>query len=273
MADEPRETIRRICRERGCRLIELGVDFDFDYEPPRHLELAPSAGRLRHLRTVARQHIRDFPSSSTIATFPLATVLRPSPPCPAATRPPTPRSRWRPLPTCSRPAGTSPTTRSAADWRILPWPARVEVVARRPTVVLDAAHNVASIEALVERSTRVSPPARRLLVFATTQDKDHRGMLAPAAGQVRRSVLHALLEQSPGGAARATRRPGRRVDRPALPGLPRAGRRLGRGPPDGRAGRPDLRHRFVLHRRRDAAATGATKARWGGADTQMSREL
>ena len=30
------------------------------------------------------------------------------------------------------------------------WPARVEVVARRPTVVLDAAHNAASIAALVE---------------------------------------------------------------------------------------------------------------------------
>ena len=30
------------------------------------------------------------------------------------------------------------------------WPVRVEVVSRRPTVVLDAAHNAASIAALVE---------------------------------------------------------------------------------------------------------------------------
>ena len=36
--EEPREVIRRIARECGSRLVELGVDFDFDYQPPRHLE-------------------------------------------------------------------------------------------------------------------------------------------------------------------------------------------------------------------------------------------
>ena len=41
-AGEPREVIRRVARENGCRLVELGVDFSFDYRPPRHLELAPS---------------------------------------------------------------------------------------------------------------------------------------------------------------------------------------------------------------------------------------
>ena len=42
--DEPREVIRRIARQCGCRLVELGVDFDFDYRPPRHLEQAASPG-------------------------------------------------------------------------------------------------------------------------------------------------------------------------------------------------------------------------------------
>ena len=65
----------------------------------------------------------------------------------------------------------------------LSWPARVEVVARRPAVVLDAAHNVASIAALIETLDESFSTARRLLVFATTQDKDVRGMLACLLGR------------------------------------------------------------------------------------------
>ena len=75
-----------------------------------------------------------------------------------------------------------------ADWNIPPaavqralaglsWPARVQVVSRRPAVVLDAAHNVASIQALVETLEESFSAARRLLIFATTHDKDVRGML------------------------------------------------------------------------------------------------
>jgi dihydrofolate synthase/folylpolyglutamate synthase len=56
-------------------------------------------------------------------------------------------------------------------------PARVEVVRRSPTVVLDAAHNVASIEALVEVLQDSFPPGPRILVFAATGDKDPGGML------------------------------------------------------------------------------------------------
>ncbi len=63
------------------------------------------------------------------------------------------------------------------------WPARVEVVARRPTVVLDAAHNAASVAALVEALAASFAARRRLLVFATTQEKDLRGMLEQLLGQ------------------------------------------------------------------------------------------
>ncbi len=57
------------------------------------------------------------------------------------------------------------------------WPARVEVVARHPTVVLDAAHNRASIESLLETLDESFAASRRLLIFATTQDKQVREML------------------------------------------------------------------------------------------------
>jgi dihydrofolate synthase / folylpolyglutamate synthase len=65
----------------------------------------------------------------------------------------------------------------------LAWPARVEVVARRPAVVLDTAHNVASVAALVRTLDESFSVDRRLLLFATTRDKDVRGMLQCLLGR------------------------------------------------------------------------------------------
>jgi dihydrofolate synthase/folylpolyglutamate synthase len=58
----------------------------------------------------------------------------------------------------------------------------MEVVGRRPLVVLDCAHNVASALALVETLRSSFSPRRRWLVFAGSDDKDLAGMfrvLAP----------------------------------------------------------------------------------------------
>ncbi|HWL72501.1 MAG TPA: cyanophycin synthetase, partial [Burkholderiaceae bacterium] len=57
------------------------------------------------------------------------------------------------------------------------WPARVEVIARDPVVIVDAAHNVASIESLLETLQESFGNQRRILIFATTQEKDCTGML------------------------------------------------------------------------------------------------
>lgn len=57
------------------------------------------------------------------------------------------------------------------------WPARVEVVARRPTVVIDAAHNWESARALVATLKEDFRPRRRFLIFAATRDKDVAGLL------------------------------------------------------------------------------------------------
>src|SRR5262249_25966246 len=49
-------------------------------------------------------------------------------------------------------------------------------------VVLDCAHNVASVQALVDALQSSFPPGRRLLAFAASNDKDIAGMfrvLAP----------------------------------------------------------------------------------------------
>jgi dihydrofolate synthase/folylpolyglutamate synthase len=62
-------------------------------------------------------------------------------------------------------------------------PARIEVVQQRPTVILDVAHNLASIAALLEALDQRFPKSalqkqsRRILVFASSRDKDPTGML------------------------------------------------------------------------------------------------
>jgi dihydrofolate synthase/folylpolyglutamate synthase len=169
-AEEPREVVRRICRERDARLIELGQDFDFEYQPPHHLEQAPAHGQLDFVSPLPpAPHSPPFTSyaislpgrhQATNAALALATVeeLR--------------RAGWSIPETAVRHA--------LAD---LHWPARVEVVARCPTVVLDAAHNVASIEALAATIDESFSAQRRLLIFATTQDKDLRGMLRCLLGR------------------------------------------------------------------------------------------
>ena len=56
------------------------------------------------------------------------------------------------------------------------WPARVEIVARNPTVIIDAAHNWESAKALVT-SIGEETSRKRILVFAATKDKDVAGIL------------------------------------------------------------------------------------------------
>jgi len=56
-------------------------------------------------------------------------------------------------------------------------PARVEVVGQRPTQIIDVAHNHASIEALVRVLDERFQARCRVLVFASSRDKDTASML------------------------------------------------------------------------------------------------
>ncbi|MEX2027654.1 MAG: cyanophycin synthetase, partial [Pirellulaceae bacterium] len=55
--------------------------------------------------------------------------------------------------------------------------ARIELIRRRPNVIADVAHNVASVQALVEVVRREFPTGKRILLFASSRDKDIPGML------------------------------------------------------------------------------------------------
>lgn len=56
-------------------------------------------------------------------------------------------------------------------------PARIELVRRRPWVILDGAHNPASVQALVDYLSEQVRASRRFLIFAAAADKDVPGML------------------------------------------------------------------------------------------------
>lgn len=64
-----------------------------------------------------------------------------------------------------------------AGVRDLKWPVRIEVVRENPLVVIDAAHNWASAQALLKTLEAMAVSGRRVLIFATSRDKDVSGLL------------------------------------------------------------------------------------------------
>lgn len=63
------------------------------------------------------------------------------------------------------------------------WPLRIEVVGTKPLVILDVAHNWASIKALLETLNHEFSAVRRILIFAASRDKDVTGMLRQLIAQ------------------------------------------------------------------------------------------
>ena len=74
-----------------------------------------------------------------------------------------------------------PDTAIVAGLKNVDWPARMEVISRRPFVVLDCAHNLASAEALVQTLSTSFPSTRRYLIFAGSGDKDLAGIFRELA--------------------------------------------------------------------------------------------
>jgi dihydrofolate synthase / folylpolyglutamate synthase len=181
-AEEPREVIRRIAQQNGCRLAELGLDFDFQYHPPRHLERESSPAHFDYIKPRPGD-CPDFRVGEN-GTVPLDVGMPPGNGLMDVSLGLLGRHQatnaavaLAVIDELLRIGWTIPETAIRRGLTEVVWPARVEVVFRRPTVVLDAAHNAASIAALVEVLEESFSVRRRLLVFATTQEKDIRGML------------------------------------------------------------------------------------------------
>ena len=128
-------------------------------------------------------------------------------------------------------------------------PGRLEVVGRRPLLLVDGAHNVAGMTALgLALAEEFAVEGNSVAVVGMLSGRDPSAMLAalaPADG-VHRRGLSARFAAGPAGLGPGRRRPGPGADRPR-----RAvgARRAGAGPRTGQRPWAGRRHRFAVHRR------------------------
>jgi dihydrofolate synthase/folylpolyglutamate synthase len=174
-APEARAVIERVAHERRAPLRQLGADFRYEYVPGRITAEATVPPRLRVVSGTPGHDwtelglLGEHQAANAAVAVAAVEVLR--------------GLGWH--------VGEAAVAAGLAGVR---WPARMEVAGRRPLVVLDCAHNVASAEALVETLLSTFPPARRWLIFAGSADKDLPGMLRVLAPH----FAHAFLTRYAG---------------------------------------------------------------------------
>lgn len=160
--EEPRREIESACLRQGAKLIQLGIDFDYSYHPAVATSAEPTSGSIDYFcrREEGRGEKRGIRLGLLGRHQGANTAV-----CLAV------------LDELARQGFAISDEAMRGALATLRWPARVEVLDRHPTIVLDAAHNVASVAALVETLRESFAARRRILVFATTQEKDASGML------------------------------------------------------------------------------------------------
>ncbi len=155
---EPSVVIARIARERGCRLFQRDREFFADYQPAP--VGGPGAVSFRENPDVSNWKLEAVSlgmlgrHQAMNAGVALATL-----------------SRLRSLGWVIE---DEDCRRGLAAARC---PARIEVVSQNPTVIIDTAHNDASIKALTATLNECFRPSPRVLIFAVARDKDVAGML------------------------------------------------------------------------------------------------
>ncbi len=179
---EARAAIRAKADCQQAPLRELGLDFHFGYQPPRDLQLAERPGRL------------DYWTGPLPAARHCVPGLSPAPHMPEEA--PWPQACFGlALWLAGRHQAANAAVGLAAlgelvarGWQIpetavrrglsaARCAARVEVVGRGPAVVLDTAHNAASVDSLLAVLAESFRAERRWLLMAATKEKDLRPML------------------------------------------------------------------------------------------------
>jgi dihydrofolate synthase/folylpolyglutamate synthase len=165
--DEAQTVIRATCRQRGSPLVELDTGFHYEDTPAlvRQYEERPARVQITTRRRSWPAQELGLIGAHQAANAALAVAV---------------------IEELSQQGVAASDRAVAAGLAHVRWPARLEVLGRRPLVLLDCAHNVASAQALAEALLTSFPlltggRARRLLLFAGSRDKDLAGMLAVLA--------------------------------------------------------------------------------------------
>ena len=161
---EARRVIENTARQWGSQLYELGRDFDFIYELATHASL----GNVQP--PTVRMVYRELAHNVRIGNLTLSLLGRHQ-----AANAAVAVATLRQLHQLGWEIEEIAVRQGLAN---VVWPARIEVLGCQPIVVIDAAHNVASVDALIEAMQEMFPSQRRWLMFATSCDKDVNGMLS-----------------------------------------------------------------------------------------------
>jgi dihydrofolate synthase/folylpolyglutamate synthase len=148
---EPQAVVAQIARDHGCRLIQLGRDFTFEYRT----KSAVSELDFQYMALSQEFHLDSITLAmpgrhqAANAAIALATIceLR--------------HQGW----CISNHAIRSGLSRASL-------PGRVEIISSDPMIVLDTAHNPASARALVETLAELPTCSRRTLIVSISYDKD-----------------------------------------------------------------------------------------------------
>ena len=168
-----------MARNHGARVIEAPRDFDAVYRPPHEVDAHAAAGELDivsrqgedafELRDASLRMLGKHQAANAALALATALELR--------------RQGWL-ISTDAMRAGLAEAT----------LPGRIEVTGRRPTIVLDVAHNVASVAALVDSLLESFAAQNRTLVFAASKDKDAPGMLCVLLPHFQRVIVTEFQE-------------------------------------------------------------------------------
>lgn len=155
--------IEAICQDRGSVCWRLDREFGYRYHAPRNLEIAENLASMDYWRARgADRHWQQGLGLALLGEHQAANAAVALTMAGLAVD-----QGWK-IPAAACQVGLENVN----------WPARLEVVRRRPTVIIDAAHNGASIDVLVRTLDESFRVRRRILIFATTQDKEVEVMLA-----------------------------------------------------------------------------------------------
>jgi dihydrofolate synthase / folylpolyglutamate synthase len=155
MQEEPRAVITAKATECGAPLIQRGVHYDFSIQPDSVASLTyrePANKPRYELADVQLGMLGNHQAANAAAAIAAINQLR--------------QRGWS--------ISDDAIRRGLADARC---PARIELIAQHPDVILDVAHNLASIEAFLAVLQERFSASRRILVFASSKDKDYAGML------------------------------------------------------------------------------------------------
>jgi dihydrofolate synthase/folylpolyglutamate synthase len=170
----PRRVIAEIAQQHGSRMIESGRDFTYAYHPPAGYERHERLGRLdfsgdlgsedAELTDIPLRMLGEHQAANAALAIAITAKLR--------------RQGW---------SISSDAIRDTFAQLVLS--GRIELIRRRPSVVLDVAHNVAAVEALVDVITTCFSCKKRTLVLAATKDKDVAGIIGVLLPHFQRIIV------------------------------------------------------------------------------------